>query len=127
MLYRLLGVLALVASCQGFVAPASAVAVRANGVATSPVMFSGGGASKAKKVVKKPVKKPVKKFVKKPVKKPVKKVVKRVVKKPVAKKVAKKVVKKVVKKRPIARGAAITDVGRSAQSFSTKIVSKENW
>merc|ERR1712106_933638 len=84
-----------------------AVAVRTEGV--SPVMFGGGGASKAKKVVKKPVKK--------------------VVKKAAPKKVAKKAPPKKapVRKAGVQRGGAKTNVGASAQSFSSKIVSKENW
>merc|ERR1719345_151594 len=102
--------LALVATCQGFVLPsnAGAVAMRASEVA-SPVMFGGGGKAAAKKVVKKPVKK--------------------VVKKAAPKKVVKKVApKKVVKKAPVVRrGGSKTNVGASAQSFSSKIVSKENW
>merc|ERR1712127_1002055 len=87
------------------------VAVRTEGV--SPVMFGGGGASKAKKVVKKPVKKVVKKAAPK-------KVVKKVVKKAAPKKAA-------VRKAGVQRGGAKTNVGASAQSFSSKIVSKENW
>ena len=36
--------------------------------------------------------------------------------------------KKVVKKAPVVRrGGSKTNVGASAQSFSSKIVSKENW
>merc|ERR1711935_423696 len=99
---------ALVATCQGFVLPSNvgAVAMRASEVA-SPVMFGGGGKAAAKKVVKKPVKKVVKKVVKKAA--------------------PKKVVKKVVKKAPVVRrGGSKTNVGASAQSFSSKIVSKEN-
>merc|ERR1712194_482026 len=102
--------LALVATCQGFVLPSNvgAVAMRASEVA-SPVMFGGGGKAAAKKVVKKPAPK---------------KVVKKVVKKAAPK----KVVKKVVKKAPVVRrGGSKTNVGASAQSFSSKIVSKENW
>merc|ERR1719345_731308 len=93
--------LALVATCQGFVLPSNvgAVAMRASEVA-SPVMFGGGGKAAAKKVVKKPVKKVVKKAAP----------------------------KKVVKKVPVVRrGGSKTNVGASAQSFSSKIVSKENW
>merc|ERR1712153_15553 len=78
-----------------------------------PVMFGGGGKAAAKKVVKKLVKKAAPK-----------KVVKKVVKKAAPK----KVVKKVVKKAPVVRrGGSKTNVGASAQSFSSKIVSKENW
>merc|ERR1711957_1144833 len=87
--------------CQGFVLPSNvgAVAMRASEVA-SPVMFGGGGKAAAKKVVKKPVKKVVKKAAP----------------------------KKVVKKAPVVRrGGSKTNVGASAQSFSSKIVSKENW
>merc|ERR1712106_292353 len=113
MLYRLVCV-ALVASCQAFVLPSNvgAVAVRTEGV--SPVMFGGGGASKAKKVVKKAAPK---------------KVVKKVVKKAAPKKVAKKAAPKKapVRKAGVQRGGAKTNVGASAQSFSSKIVSKENW
>merc|ERR1712129_180740 len=120
-LYRLVCV-ALVASCQAFVLPSNvgAVAVRTEGV--SPVMFGGGGASKAKKAVKKPVKKVVKKAAPK-------KVVKKVVKKAAPKKVAKKAPPKKapVRKAGVQRGGAKTNVGASAQSFSSKIVSKENW
>merc|ERR1711957_53674 len=100
--------------CQGFVLPSNvgAVAMRASEVA-SPVMFGGGGKAAAKKVVKKPVKKVVKKAAPK-------KVVKKVVKKAAP--------KKVVKKAPVVRrGGSKTNVGASAQSFSSKIVSKENW
>merc|ERR1712008_277371 len=89
-----------------------AVAMRASEVA-SPVMFGGGGKAASKKVVKKPVKKVVKKAAPK-------KVVKKVVKKAAP--------KKVVKKAPVVRrGGSKTNVGASAQSFSSKIVSKENW
>merc|ERR1712021_249121 len=57
-----------------------------------------------------------------------KKVVKKPVKKVVKKAAPKKVVKKVVKKAaPVRRGGSKTNVGASAQSFSSKIVSKENW
>lgn len=92
-----------------------AVAVRTEGV--SPVMFGGGGASKAKKVVKKVAPKKV-----------VKKVVKKVAPKKVVKKVVKKAApKKVVRKAGVARAGGKTNVGASAQSFSSKIVSKENW
>merc|ERR1712128_208362 len=109
------------ASCQAFVLPSNvgAVAVRTEGV--SPVMFGGGGASKAKKVVKKPVKK----VVKKAAPKKVKKVVKKAAPKKVAKKAAPK--KAPVRKAGVQRGGAKTNVGASAQSFSSKIVSKENW
>merc|ERR1712127_523460 len=92
-----------------------AVAVRTEGV--SPVMFGGGGASKAKKGVKKPVKKVVKKAAPKKV---VKKVAKKVAKKAPPKKAP-------VRKAGVQRGGAKTNVGASAQSFSSKIVSKENW
>mmetsp|Transcript_24499 Transcript_24499/g.58699 ORF Transcript_24499/g.58699 Transcript_24499/m.58699 type:complete len:131 (-) Transcript_24499:228-620(-) len=109
MLYRLVCV-ALVASCQAFVLPSNvgAVAVRTEGV--SPMMFGGGGKAKpaAKKVAKKVVKKAAPK-----------KVVKKVVKKAAP--------KKVVRKAGVQRGGSKTNVGASAQSFSSKIVSKENW
>merc|ERR1740127_71684 len=99
--------LAFVGTCQGFVMPATgnAVAVRST-AAASPMMFGGG--SKAK---------PVKKVAKKAVKK----VVKKVAKKPVAKKVAKKVVKKAK------TAGAKTNVGSSAQSFSSSFFTSENW
>merc|ERR1712106_1282512 len=98
-----------------------AVAMRASEVA-SPVMFGGGGKAAAKKVVKKPVKKVVKKAAPK-------KVVKKVVKMAAPKKVAKKAPPKKapVRKAGVQRGGAKTNVGASAQSFSSKIVSKENW
>merc|ERR1719193_2870676 len=80
--------LALIGTCQGFMAPVNTGAVAMRTSMASPVMF--GGSSKAAP------KKPVRKAVKKVVKKPVKKVVK-------------------------------TDVGASAQSFSSKFISKENW
>merc|ERR1711990_539754 len=57
-------------------------------------------------------------------KKPVKKVVKKVVKKPVVKKPVKKVVKKVVKK---ASAGGKTNIGASAQSFTGKFFTTENW
>merc|ERR1711957_633902 len=85
---------------------------RASEVA-SPVMFGGGGKAAAKKAVKKVVKKAAPK-----------KVVKKVVKKAAPKKVVKKVAPK---KAGVQRGGAKTNVGASAQSFSSKIVSKENW
>merc|ERR1712232_86686 len=74
-------------------------------------------------------KKPVKKVAKKPVaRKPVKKVVKKVAPKKVVKKVApKKVVKKTVARKPVKKTGFQTNVGASAQSFSSKIISKENW
>merc|ERR1712166_1540838 len=79
-----------------------------------PMMFGGGGKAKpaAKKVAKKVVKKVVKKAAPK-------KVVKKVVKKAAP--------KKVVRKAGVQRGGSKTNVGASAQSFSSKIVSKENW
>lgn len=157
-----------------------AVAMRATDMAASPVMFGGGGASKAKKVVKKVVKKPIKKVVKNVVKKVVKKPAakKPVAKKPVAKRpvkkvrhatsttalrspspphtrptnprpallglvhthtqhlptvlpaspqVVKKVQKKVVKRAGVAARGSKTNVGRSAQSFSSKVFTEENW
>ena len=51
------------------------------------------------------------------------------VKKAAPKKVAKKAAPKKapVRKAGVQRGGAKTNVGASAQSFSSKIVSKENW
>merc|ERR1711990_767774 len=92
---------------QGFMAPVNTGAVAMRTSMASPVMF--GGSSKA--APKKPVRKAVKKVVKKPVKK-----------------VAKKVVKKApVKRAAVRKAGAKTNVGASAQSFSSKFISKENW
>merc|ERR1740139_1734446 len=87
-------------------------------------------AAVAKKAPVKRATKVVKKVAKKAApKKPVKKVVKKAAPKKVVKKVVKKgAPKKVVKKAPVVRrGGSKTNVGASAQSFSSKIVSKENW
>ena len=55
-------------------------------------------------------------------------VVKKVAPKKVVKKVVKKAApKKVVRKAGVARAGGKTNVGASAQSFTSKIVSKENW
>merc|ERR1719243_367426 len=108
--------LALIATCSGFqlqTSVRSSAVVRAQAASpVSPVMFGGGKKAAPKKAAKKVAKKVVKKAAKK------------VVKKAAPKKVAKKVVKKAVAKKG---KEPVTNVGRSAQSFTSKFFSSDNW
>merc|ERR1719243_109147 len=112
--------LALIATCSGFqlqTSVRSSAVVRAQAASpVSPVMFGGGKKAAPKKAAKKVAKKVVKKAAKK------------VVKKAAPKKVAKKAAKKVVKKAVAKKGKEpVTNVGRSAQSFTSKFFSSDNW